>query len=244
MSRRGLRVRLSRIPGETAKGVLRSPVYLPVVLGPFTVSEEASHFEYDTHRAGQFSVPAQGPKTARSLRDLGLDTLTLDWQASWLDYTDPRRFMNAVNDVLRARSPVLLLATLQFGDPEEFRAPVTLRRTTRELRPGEADTRYWTLEVREWRNASLSRRTADPKNDRLPARHHLTATDTWSSLAQKYHHTSMTWRVIAKKNGLPQWGARTPIVNSTKFKVGDIVTIPKAPPQIADPGGTMAGHRR
>lgn len=243
MSRRGLRVRLSRIPGETAKGVLRTPLYLPVVMGPFTVVEEAAHFEYDTHRSGQFSTPAQGPSSSRQLRDLGLDTLTLDWEAPWLEYVDPRDFMNRVNAVLRARTPVTLLATLRFGEPEEFRAPVTLRRTTRELRPGEADTRYWTLEVKEWRNASLSRRTADPKNDNLPTRHRLTNTDTWASLAARYHHTTLSWRNIAKANGLAQWGSRTPIVNSSKFKVGDVVKIPKAPTVAGSAISATTGRR-
>lgn len=226
----GLRVRLSRVRGLTAKGLLTKPLYLPVVMGPFTVSEEAAHREYETHSAGQFSVPAQGPATARMLRDLGdLETMALDWQAPWLiEWRDPQEVKRELNGILRSRTPVELLAILRLGGgPEEVRMLVTLRRNQVELRPGEADTRYWTVSVKEYRRTEAERRTADARKDKLPTRHKLTATDTLESLATKYHHTRSTWRDIANGNGLRSWGARTPIVNSSQFKVGDYIKIPQ-----------------
>lgn len=234
----GLRVRLSRIAGVTAKGVLVEPLYLPVVTGAFTIVEEADHFEYDTHRSGQYSVPAQGPPTARKLRDLPIDALTLDWEAPWLvEWRDPRDVMTELNAVLRARTPVLLVATLVWDTPDEWRAPVTLRRTERELRPGEADTRYWALSFREYRDNAIDRRGADPANDRLPARHVLTATDTLEGLSQVYYRTAAGWRFIARENGLGAWGSRTLIWRHPRFKVGDPIKIPPKP----DMRGALAG---
>lgn len=226
MAVEGLRVRLSRVKGLTAKGVLPSAIYLPVVLGPFNFTEEAQHEEYQTHRAGQFSVPGQGPSTARQLRDLTLETLTLDWHARWLiEYKDPQDVRRALYAVLRSRSPVELLAILRWGDgPEELRMLVTLRSLARELRPGEADTRYYSLGLREYRKTEADKRKLD---DVLPTTHRLTATDTLESLSAKYYRTTSGWAQIARANGMHKWGRRTELWKHPKFKVGDRIKIPK-----------------
>lgn len=230
----GLRVRLSRARGLTKKGVLNEPMYLPVVLGPFNFTEEALHEEYQTVSAGQFSVPGQGGATARQLRDLSLETLTLDWKARWLiEYKDPQDVRRELNAVLRAKTPVELLAILRWGGgPEELRMLVTLRSLSRELRPGEADTRYYSLALREYRK-TVADKKADSRFDNLPTRHRLTADDTLTSLALRYHHTALSWRSIRSANGLSTWGPRTPLWKHAKFKVGDYAVIPVPPPQFA-----------
>lgn len=240
---KGLRVRLSRARGLTAKGVLREPLYLPVVLGPFGFTEEALHEEYQTVSAGQFSVPGQGGSTARQLRDLGLETMTLDWKARWLiEWKSPTVVRRELYAILRSRTPVELLAILRWGGgPEELRMLVTLRSLARELRPGEADTRYYSLAVREYRKTGADKQ-ADSRSDNLPTRHRLGPDDTFSSLAQKYHHTSVSWRSIRDANGISNWGPRTEVWKHAKFKIGDYVKIPVPPKVAGEP--LLGSHRR
>jgi nucleoid-associated protein YgaU len=239
----GLRVRLTALPGITPKGVLTQPLYLPVVLGPFSFSEEADHREYTTVSAGEYSVPAAGPASARRLRSTSLETLTVDWHnyARWLvnPSLTPREARSELYRVLRSRQPFELLAILQLGsdEPEELRMKATLRAINRELRPGETDTRYYSLELREWRDASMERRgrgrreghrsVSTHRGERLPTTHRLTAETTLHSLSRNHYGVASGWRIIARENGIKNWGPATPIVQSKRWKVGDKVKIPK-----------------
>lgn len=226
-----LRVRLSRIAGETPRGVLDSPLYLPAVLGDFTVAEEASHTEYETHRAGRFSVAAGGTATARQLRTVDLQALTIDWQASWATWTDPREVMNELSAVLRSRRPCELFAIQQWGAPSELRMHVTLRRLERTLRPGEADTRYWSIAISEWRNPRTRRASADSPRARWPKTYALKAGSAFTSvtlmdLSETFYGYSGGWSVIGGANGLAAWGPRSPISRSGLFHVGSQLVIP------------------
>lgn len=229
----GLRIRLKRVRGVTEKGVLPAPLVLPALIGgEFSWTEEASFREYETHRAGQFAIPAGGGRGARMLRDISdLETLTLDWDAPWLQeagisHGEMRRQIMAIH---RARTPVELLASVMPEGAEELRCLITIRSITKVLRHGEADTRYWTLSIREHRQAETERRTADAKDDKLPTRHRITEDTTFRSLARHYYGSEKNWKAIAKANGMPKWGGRTPIAKSKKFKVRDFVKIPKEP---------------
>jgi nucleoid-associated protein YgaU len=201
-----------------------------VMLNTFSWGEEADFRDFSTHRAGEFSVPAAGGSHGRRQIEIAdLETLSLDWHARWLtEYSDPGHMKRQLRSVLRARTPVELLATLRgaAGSPEELRCLVTLRRIDVELRPGEADTRYWRLQVKEYRRHDTERRTADP-TPHLPTRHRLEAGDTLESLSAHYYKNPEGWRTIAAANGLGSWGRRTPIVRSRRFKKGDWVKILK-----------------
>lgn len=220
-----LRVRLSRIPGETPRGILDKPLYLPAVLGDFTVVEEASFEEYQTHRAGMFSAPASGPATARQLRTVDLQALTIDWRAPWVTYSSPRHVMNTLNAILRSRRPVELFAIRRHGDPSELRMHVNLRRLERTLRPGEADTRYWSIAITEWRNPR-TRRRSDHESLNFPLSIQIDKKTTLHSLAARWYKDSTQWRLIGGANGLDAWGPRTAIVKSGLFKAGQKVIIP------------------
>lgn len=236
----GLRVRFSRIRGVTRKGVLERPLYLPVALGEFTVEESAEHRDYSTVAAGEFSVPASGDKTARQLRTTELETLTIDWHryARWLANTDvtPEEVREELERILRYRTPFQVLATLSLarGAPSEIRMRATLRSMRRTLRPGERDTRYFTLELKEWRDNRVTRRQHGGKGHghkhKLPTTAELTgATSLWSLARHFYGSASPEWRAIARANGIRHWGPKTPLVRMRRFKSGDKVKIPRKP---------------
>ena len=231
----GLRVRFSRIRGVTAKDVLEQPLLLPVTLGEFTVDEEFAHNEYGTISAGQFSSPTPGPPTARQLRTTDLDTLTLDWHDyarflvnPHLSEEDARRELYAV---ARSKTAFELLATTQLGSsPDELRMKATIRSLSRSLRPGEADTRYYTIGISEWRDNSTERRGVGRS---LPTTHSLDANDTLVSLARAYFPSEVPIKngaqAIKKANGITRWGNNDPLVRSKRWKVGDRIKIPAAP---------------
>lgn len=229
---KGLRVRFSRASGLTASGLLRRPFYLPVVIGEFTVEEDFPHREYDSHRLGQFSVPGQGGKRSRQLRTTDLEMLTIDWRARWLtEWEDPRTVQNRIIALARSKTPFEVAALLQWGEPEELRMLATIRNIRRTLKPGEADTRYWVIQLNEYRKHGASRRTAGAGKGgvSLPTKHKLRETDTFVSLARRYYGTN-EWRHIAHANGLAKpsspWGGDTAIVKHSRYKVGDFVKIP------------------
>lgn len=227
----GLRVRLSRIPGETPKDVLRAPLYLPAVIDGFAWSEEFSHSEYETVRAGQLSQPAQGPATARMLRTVeDVETLTVEWDPPWLveqghDPDDVRRELFAIG---RSRKPVELLATPKLGGESLLRMDVTVRSIRTQLRRGEPDSLYYSIAITEWRDATGARKGAGRgRSDKLPTTHKLTATDSLYSLSTHYYHSAVGADDIAKANGIRKFGRKTALVKSKRYKVGSKIKIPQ-----------------
>lgn len=228
----GLRVRLARIPGETPKDVLHSPLYLPAVLHSFGWSESFSHSEYDTVRAGQFSQPAQGPATARQLRVLDdVETLTVAWNPDWM--VDVPLSVDQVRSdlfaIARTRKPVELTASLKSGGPLLLRMNITIRSISVQMREGEPDTLYFTLRISEWRNATAGRRGGGSAGnpDKLPTTHRLTATDSLHSLSMHYYHSAKGADDIARANGITGFGYKTALVKMKRFKVGSKIKIPK-----------------
>lgn len=232
----GFRVRLSSVKGATAKGLLTEPLYLPCILGDFDVEEEFDHADYDTVAAGEFSVPAAGPVTARRLRTTDLSTLTIDWHAyarflvnPQLSPDEARRQLYAIG---RSRSPFELLVAAQLGIQEELRMKATMRSLSRTAKPGEADTRYYSMAIKEWRDNSLRRRAAGSGRSTLPTTAKLTNKTTLNSLARHFYPDSPLkdgWRAIARANGITNWGPSTPLAKSKRWKVGDKIKIPKKP---------------
>jgi hypothetical protein len=225
----GLRVRFAKVPGETPKGVLSEALILPAVMRGFSWSEEALHTEYDTVRGGQFSVPGQGPASARRLRTVDdIDTLTITWDPPWLIERglDPDEVRSTLYAILRSRRAVELLVTPQFGHPSLLRMNVTVRSVSSAMREGEPDTIYYTLRLAEWRKLTAGRR-GEGRASKLPKTHKLTATDSLYSLAMHYYHTSEAAAAIAFANGIRNWGKKTPLVKTKRYKVGSKITIPK-----------------
>lgn len=225
---RGLRVRLTAIRGLTPKGILERPLYLPAVLNEYSRERTANFTDFQTHAAGEFSIPMLGGASARSLDELDLEFLTLDWQAPWLvEWRRPEDVQAEIGAVLDARRPVLMLVMMELGHdrPQEFRDKVTLRRTRETLKPGEADTRYWEVDWKVWRPLSGARLST--RGTSLPTRARLKADTTFGGLSRLYYKMTLGWRQIARTNAVTRWGPDEPIVNLPKFKVGDYVKIPR-----------------
>jgi nucleoid-associated protein YgaU len=227
----GLRVRFAKIPGETPAAVLRQPLYLPAVLEGFGWTEEFSHSEYDTIRAGQFSQPAMGPVTARRLRAVDdVEALTMTWEPAWLveQGVDPDDVHDELFAAGRSRKPVELLASLKLNEAPLLRMAITVRSIGLQLRRGQPDTLYYSLKFTEWRNAEVGRKGAGSAGGALPTTHKLTATDTLHSLAMRYYKSARAWPVIAEANAIRGVGQSTALVRMARFRVGSKIKIPAA----------------
>jgi hypothetical protein len=228
----GLRVRFARIPGETKKGVLSRAFRLPATLDGFGWTEDFTHTEYDTLRRGQFSNPAQGNAQARSLRRLDdLGTLTVEWDPKWLVERgqDPEDVRRTIFDIGRSRTPVDMLATLDYHDRAVLAMDVTFRSIQTQMKAGEPDTLYYSISIAEWRDPTTGRKGAGKADPKFPLTHKLSATDTLYSLSKLYYGSSLFYGVIADANKITRWGKQTPLAKSARWKVGSKIRIP-APP--------------
>lgn len=226
---RGTRVRLRRAPGGlTPKHILRRPLFLQVLIGDeLTTTKEAGHTEYDTVSRGQFSRPYAG-KNAPLLDDLSFESLTLTWDAAWLTNpnTRPGRIRKEIDRIIAARCPVhVMMYVTPNADAVEVSGLFTIRSRTRTLRTGETDTRYYSFELKRYREPTARRRGHKPKAA-LPAKHKLRADDTLRSLSNDYYGTTSLWRFIAEKNGIKKWGSRDKLLKMNRYKQGDSIVIP------------------
>lgn len=233
MSGEGYRARFKRIPGETPKTILPRALYLPCLLGNVGQSEEASHTEFETVGAGEFSLPAQGGQSARRLRNFDdLETLTVEWDPKWFveqgvsgDYVKETLFF-----ILRSKRPVeMLIAPRNGGRSDKSNAvvhmPVTFRRIAPVVRGGEPDSVYISIGIKEWRPLNQRRRSASGGRE-TPTGHKLTKDDTLVSLARFYYATPSAWRLIRDANGIKKWGQSEPLVDMQRYKVGDKIKLP------------------
>src|SRR5918996_2825098 len=236
VSHRGLRVRFSKLPGETPRHLLQAPLGLPAVLNDFEFEEGATHTEYRTINFGEFSVPVGGNGFhARDLIRLTLEMCTLDWDAPWLQHRGyrPEDVHHTLVAIQRSKQPFRFGARAYRGEdgPFELKIDATLRRYSKRLTQ-ELDTRYYTLEIAEWRDASQRKRSHDPgrggRSD-LPTKHRLDADDTLYSLSKRYYGRHDQWPTLRRANDLGRWGPSTPIVQSNRFKPGDRFKIPFLP---------------
>lgn len=232
----GLRVRLAPIEGVTPKAALSTKLYFPAVTGDFEFSEAAAHTDYRTVAAGEFSMPSGGSK-ARDLRRFSIEVIaplvagTESWAVDGTANFD--EVHRALFDVLRSRQPVDFLSSIDLTGRSELACDVTLRSVSRVLRHAQNGYRYFSVDIAEWRDTSLRRRSthAAPRGlfaPELPYPHTLTATDTASSLASTYYGDAALATIILSAAGIPRWGRTTPLVKSAKLKVGQKLTIPHA----------------
>lgn len=239
----GVRVRLTRIRGVTAPGVLEEPLWFPAgALEEFTVDEESGHSEYDTVGHGQFSAPTPGkPGKKRKLRACEIDTAAFFGDSAILTArgVTPNEVRDGLAAIERSETAVRLLVTLRMPHERgrkirpEVDMPVTVRSVRRTIKHGEALTRYFGTRFVEWRDPALGRRRygGDPpgvqtnrKQDAV--KHRLGANDTLQSLAKEYFRDKNAWRALANELGVKSWGGSTPLVKNARWDAGDAITIP------------------
>jgi hypothetical protein len=228
----GLLARFAPLAGVTPATVMRSPFWLPALLGTLVVNDTASFTDYDTVSSGQYSQPAAGDLSARQQRTLSADTLTVDFDYGWLvaGGQDPQALRDTLDRILWGRRAVELMVTWRpsAGEPPVIHMDCTLRTLSREVRPGERDARYMTLGITEWRSATTARR-GSTQQTRFPTTRALTATDTLHSLAYLYYRDYAKWRQIRDepKNHIPRaFAQNTPLVRLPRYKVGSKIVLP------------------
>jgi hypothetical protein len=237
----GLRVRLRPVSDVTPREVLAAPFYFPAVLGDFQWEESASHEEYQTVSAGEFSAAAPGTSKARLLRPLSLEVFASAQPLPFLvdgsaDFMEVRKLLIAI---LRSRKPVNLMASMRLDETPEVHMHVTVRRVSATLRHAQANVRYFDVELMEWRDNAVGTRQASKPASANARKHALKAKDTAESLSRTYYRTYAGAEGILRANGIAKWGKRTPIVDHARFKVDDQIVIPKLKTQRVGPNGTV-----
>ena len=241
-----LKIRLAPLPGLTSRKTLNGKLYIPVVLGDsFDITEDFRHEDYITPK-GEFSAPL-GAGQSSMLRSFGIDTMTCTWNPRWMTHPnqDPEEVKNNLAKIGRSREPVELLAKLtrHYAGYSDFHGAVTLRTMTRSLRRGEPDSRYFTLDFREF-NELVGDRLGHGQGGgggggggtqisigeahwQLPTKHKLKGDDSLRSLARLYYQDENRYHRIGDANGLGQWGGNDHIVLTNRYHIGDDIVIPK-----------------
>ncbi len=227
----GLLLKLSRISGVTKKGFLNEPYFFQCPpLDEFSIPRGHDRSTYTTLRKGQFSRSA-----GRVLRTFPLDTLVVTW-APWILGRDQNGDIGRMQrrlEVLAERAVVVRFqASHAFGTSgggvnwADF--PITIKRFTPTEKGGENDTRYFNLEIEEWRDQMVDTKGKKRSGGRdFPRTHTLDNNDTLHSLTEKYYGSVKGWQLIAGVNNIWMIGPNYPIVKSKRWKKGDKIKIPK-----------------
>lgn len=226
MSGPGLRVRLSGIPEVTHPKRLHAPLYLQnPPLDEWAIEGEGSHNDVDTATSGEFSHAGSGVK----LQTTTIDSLVVSWDAPWLTaFVSADHVISELTAIRDSRTPFLVLATWP-GGTVELNMYCTLRRLRHSVKAGEPDTRYFSIDLKQWRDPNPERKGegASKTSAKLPTTHKLKAGDTLNSLSKRYYGSYSHWRSIAGANGIKNWGASTALVKRKGFKPGHAIKIPK-----------------
>lgn len=235
-------VRFSKI-NQSPAGVLPQSLYLQVPsLEDWTVESSADWQDYTT-KTGEYSNAGGGPL----LQSTTFQTLTIgDPDAGYVlagssdpDYIDAQ--LIALRD---NRAPFLIM--VYFGQvplsasddaalqnnlrASELRMRATIRSLTRISRFGEPETVYWTIAVKEWRDAVVDRQLLRARSrsggSALPFRYALASGDTLRSISKDFYGNDSFWRTIAEANGIRNWGASTSLTSRPGLNAGTRLSIP------------------
>lgn len=254
----GLRVSLAAIPHLTKPGLFPGGAFLfqAPPLEELTEQFAFNHADYAAW-SGEFSRP-QG----RQLETLSFDTLWLDdgssnhapgW-AMWKRAIDPIAAKERLKKILYAGSPVMLTAhQLPVWNKYDIRMMVTMRSLTSGEKHGEQDARYFSMQFREYRDATVRTKgmgaphgvgKLGPNGKNVTVRNLPAGQDTLQELGKYYYGTNTAWQKIAKANGLHGVAGSTNLVAKFAKQPGKQLHLPPAKqPTKSRPKATGYGGR-
>lgn len=204
---------------------LRKPLKLPAVVDSFTVSEDTVFSEYESLAKGQFALPGAGGPSARRLRATELRIFTADFDADWLESSlDPGDVHKQLTTIMRTRKAFELQAAV-YPSPGygELSMNATIRSVTRELVPGQANVRYFTVSIVEARKLEIERygagKASRKKGTKLPTTYTVDAGESLGFVSRLFYGSPNHWRLIAKANGIKNMGVATPFKADRKLRV-------------------------
>lgn len=228
----GLRVEVTPIDGITPSGVMEpAGVIFPAVINTLEIQETASFGDYDSVGAGSYSVRRAGSSSAQELRSLTLEIYAphIGRDAAPPDFiqggaTSWGELRAQLESILHARFPVHVRGYV-IADPKPlWAAPdwsffvfeetssfdldlnVTFRGLTRRLEPGQPQARYFSLELKGWRNVHEETQPVAYKAGRsrgqrhLPLVHVVQGDETLAAIALKIYGRSSFWVDIRRYN--------------------------------------------
>ena len=231
----GTKVKLSKLPGETDRDLLKNPFRFQCPpLESYSKSHSFNHQDYDTIRKGQFSRRA-----GRSLMTLSFGSLFVEAPFPFVvadEQWDPQRHTAILERICESGTPFLLTMGKFLPHEVELEVGMTLREFTVEERAGEPDTKYVDVSFVEYREANTQRRKRGKGGGKggggnWPKTHKLKAGDTLHELAKRYYGRPSLARTIARANNLNGTGSDVILSTLNKWKIGDKVKIPH-PPEI------------
>lgn len=227
----GLRVRLSRAAGYTAKGLLETPFRFQVPpMEEFSQQYAFDHSEYTTLKSGMFTRP-----TSRQLIQIQFQTMFLDYNVEWEAWHTKDSPIDATRDLRRlvnTGTPFRLFVrnpALWADEKPDVDMLAVLKSLTVSEKAGEPDARYVDVAFQEWRppevikRKQLGKKTKDkqkrpgrsqPKTPATvwvhPSGECNTRNKKWTAskpvtlngLAVYFYGRSAYWRTIARKNNI------------------------------------------
>jgi hypothetical protein len=244
----GLHIKLSKIndvPGS--RRMLRRPYYFQnPPLEEFSHGHGHESTTYMTIGRGEFSQ-----RLGRRLITVSFRTLIVEWSRFAIRQTwDVEALTDELIEISEKGYPFRLVATHSYSNRPELDIEAIMTDCTPSEVAGEIDTRYFDLSFREWRDPVVDRATKKKRSGgkHFPFTITLRKDGTYTVVGEKpgYFNTKdeeLTFAVIAKyaygapsrasvvarANGMTQWGLHTPLTQSRKYKDGGKIVVP-APP--------------
>lgn len=224
----GMRITFTPIAGVTASGLFPFGkfVFQAPPLNQFEEQFAYNHNDFMTAFGGERSRPGGAQLETISFETLWLDDGSANHAPSWAlleKAIDPLKAKAALKKILMSGSPFHLLVQHGIGNgwgQTEVDMDVTMRSFTPMEKEGEPDSRYFSIQLREWRASSVTAQRLKgqgaahgssklgPHGKTLSAAS-LPASATLQSLSKKYYGTATHWQAIAKASGIKGVGPTT-----------------------------------
>lgn len=219
----GLRVIIAPIKGITPAGLFQHGafVFQCPPLDSFQEQFAYNHGDFPTAFAGERSRPG-----GRQLETIQFDTLWLDDGSArhgpaWTivpKAIDPIAAKNRLKAILYSGKPFWMMAhQMPVWHKYDLRMMATMRSLTSQEKHGEEDARYFSIQVREWRDASIQDRVMGEGAPHGGGKRGATGAvsvralpdtqDSLHKLSKWFYGTTTMATAIAKANGIKGLGS-------------------------------------